>query len=116
MRSALLEDAMTDLIKSSNQEPFHNPWSRYDSPAVSRKYGREYLERLFVNMEKTTFAPEPDLQCEADLASARSLVPDGSTLVVFNENASIADCAKHLHKLTETICEKSQLSVEILSS
>ena len=35
------------LAKSANQLPWFNDWSRYDTPAVFRKHGREYMERLW---------------------------------------------------------------------
>jgi hypothetical protein len=42
------EDTIT---KSANQMPLHTDWHRYETPAVVRKHGRQFLERIWSNME-----------------------------------------------------------------
>ena len=42
---------MQELDKSPNQSPWCNPWHRYESPAVIRKHGPEFLERLWFNSQ-----------------------------------------------------------------
>ena len=40
-----------NITKSANQVPLHTDWHRYETPAVVRKHGRQFLERTWSNME-----------------------------------------------------------------
>ena len=40
-----------NITKSANQVPLHPDWHRYETPAVVRKHGRQFLERMWSNME-----------------------------------------------------------------
>jgi hypothetical protein len=46
----LQEDVMNDenITKSANRLPLPTYWEGYETPAVVRKHGRQFLERLWI--------------------------------------------------------------------
>jgi hypothetical protein len=107
-----LEDAMIKetLIKSPNQLPLHTDWDRYETPAVVRKHGRQFLERLWDHMEGesvlTTF------ERIAQAYGARTYESDDVTLLFFDDPEQAVACARKLRETGVVLSIAAQLSVQ----
>lgn len=85
------------MNKSPNPLPPHTEWQRYESPAVLRKHGREYLERFWA----PTNVAQPRASTIDRLAQdfgASLHASDHTILLTFDDPEAAAICARHLHR------------------
>ena len=92
-----------NITKSANQVPLHTDWKRYETPAVVRKHGRQFLERTWSNMEGHSHP----LGFERVIRhyGAKASESNGITLVSFQDGGRALDCAARLRELdcTESV-------------
>jgi hypothetical protein len=108
----LLEDAMNDshITKSANRLPLHTDWERYETPAAVRKHGRQFLERIWRQLEGER--PGSDLERIAQHFGARSFESEDATLLFFDDAEQAAACARRLLESGEVLSIAAQLSVQ----
>jgi hypothetical protein len=108
----LLEDAMNDsnITKSANRLPLHTDWERYETPAAVRKHGRQFLERIWRQLEGER--PGSDLERIAQHFGARSFESEDATLLFFEDVEQAAACARKLLESGEVLSIATQLSVQ----
>jgi hypothetical protein len=96
-------------LKPPNQLPLHTDWARYEAPAVVRKHGRQFLERLWDHMEgesgSTTF------ERIAQAYGARLYESEDVTLLFFDDPEQAAACARTLRETGVVLSIAAQLSV-----
>lgn len=81
--------------QSRNPLPWSMDWHRYDAPAVIRKHGREFLERLWRESQDET--PLGQLAERLAASYGGTLRQDGDTLVLaFARPERAAACARRL--------------------
>jgi hypothetical protein len=108
----LLEDAMNDsnITKSANRLPLHTDWERYETPAAVRKHGRQFLERIWRQLEGER--PGSALERIARHFGARSFESEDATLLFFEDVDQAAACARKLLESGEVLSIAAQLSVQ----
>lgn len=108
----LLEDAMNDsnITKSANRLPLHTDWERYETPAAVRKHGRQFLERIWRQLEGERSGS--GLERIARHFGARSFESEGATLLFFEDVEQAAACARLLQETGEALSIEVQLSVQ----
>ena len=98
------------MNKSPNLLPPHTEWQRYESPAVLRKHGREYLERLW-----SPATGEKSLEAAIDRLARNfgaGIYATDDTILLFFENPEIAvSCARQLRRFSEVGAIQVQLTV-----
>jgi hypothetical protein len=106
-----LEDAMTkETLKSPNQLPLHTDWDRYETPAVVRKHGRQFLERIWIQSEGESASTSFEQIAQA--YGARLYETDDATLLFFDDAEQAAACARRLRKTSNVLSIAAQLSVQ----
>lgn len=108
----LLEDAMNDsnITKSANRLPLHTDWERYETPTAVRKHGRQFLERIWRQLEGER--PGSGLERIARHFGARSFESEDATLLFFDDVEQAAACARKLLESGEALSVAAQLSVQ----
>jgi hypothetical protein len=108
----LLEDAMNEsnITKSANRLPLHTDWERYETPAAVRKHGRQFLERIWRQLEGER--PGSDLERIARHFGARSFESEDATLLFFDDAEQAAACARLLRQTGDAWSIEVQLSVQ----
>jgi len=108
----LLEDAMNDsnITKSANRLPLHTDWERYETPAALRKHGRQFLERIWRQLEGER--PGSGLERIAHHFGARSFESENATLLFFDDVEQAAACARLLRQTGDVLSIEVQLSVQ----
>jgi hypothetical protein len=94
------------MNKSPNLLPSHTDWQRYESPAVLRKHGREYLERFWAPSNGETA-----LERLAETFGAGIQASDDTILLFFEDPEKAASCARHLRRFAEVETILAQLTV-----
>ena len=84
------------VMKSPNQVPLHTDWERYETPAVVRKHGRQFLERLWIQMEGDV-CPS-GIERIARHYGARLDESNDEILLFFDDADRAAACAKRLRE------------------
>lgn len=96
-------------LKSPNQLPLHTEWERYETPAVVRKHGRQFLDRIWDHMQggsgSTTF------ERIAQAYGGRLYETEDATLLFFDDPEQAAACARTLRKTGAVVSIAAQLSV-----
>jgi hypothetical protein len=98
------------LTKSPNQVPLHTDWARYETPAVVRKHGRQFLERFW-----TPQKGEPRALSFEEIAKsygARIEEFEDVALLFFEDADQAAACARKLRETGEALSIAVQLSVQ----
>ena len=98
------------IAKSPNRLSIHTDWSRYDSPAVLRKHGPEFLERLWVQSLGQTLASELAKiaeRCRADFQAS-----DDQLILSFDSPEQALACARRLRRFREVEALRVQLTVQ----
>ena len=93
---------MNAITKSPNQLPHHEDWSRYDSPTVVRRHGREFLERTWKNSLRPRPAVAPSKAELREIVCAHGGEPitlAGLTLLFFPDVAKAIACETRLSSL-----------------
>lgn len=98
------------LPKSPNRLPLHTDWSRYDSPAVVRKHGREYLERLWVQSLGESLDSELG-RMTARYGAGLQLSENG-LLLSFDRPEQALACARRLRSFQEVEAIRAHLTVQ----
>jgi hypothetical protein len=98
------------LTKSPNQVPLHTDWARYETPAVVRKHGRQFLERFWAPQEGEPQAPS--LKRIAESYGARIEESEDVTLLFFEDADQAAACARKLRESGEALSIAAQLRVQ----
>jgi hypothetical protein len=78
----------------------HTDWHRYETPAVVRKHGRQFLERIWSNMEGHSHPSGFERVIRHYGAEASE--SGGITLVSFQDGGCALDCAERLRELDDT--------------
>ena len=103
------EDTIT---KSANQVPLHTDWQRYETPAVVRKHGRQFLERIWMHMEGEN--PDAAISRIARRFGANIGEAEGMTLLSFDDLERALACARTLREAGEALSVTAQLGVRRL--
>ena len=92
-----------NISKSANQIPHHTDWKRYETPAAVRKHGRQFLERLWSNMEG--HGQPSGFERVIRHYGAKASESHGVTLVSLQDEGLALDCAERLRELdcTESV-------------
>jgi hypothetical protein len=98
------------MNKSPNLFPPHTEWQRYESPAVLRKHGREYLERFWSPMTGER-SLEAAINRLARNFGAGIYASDDTVLLFFENPETAASCAKQLRRFSEIGAIQAQLTV-----
>jgi hypothetical protein len=97
-------------LKSPNQLPLHTGWERYETPAVVRKHGQQFLDRMWEHMQgesgSTTF------EQIAHAHGARLYETEDATLLFFDDPEQAAACARTLRKTGVVVSMTAQLSAQ----
>ena len=98
------------MNKSPNLLPPHTEWQRYESPAVLRKHGREYLERFWspATGEKSL---EAAINRLARNLGAGVYASDDTILLFFDNPETAVSCARQLLRFSEVGAIQAQLTV-----
>ena len=103
-----------NITKSANQVPLHADWHRYETPAVVRKHGRQFLERIWMNME----GENPDAAISRIAKRFGAQVGESKdmtmTLLSFDDLERALACAHTLREAGETLYVVAQLGVRRL--
>ena len=103
-----------NITKSANQVPLHADWHRYETPAVVRKHGRQFLERIWMNME----GESPDAAISRIAKRFGAQVGESKdttmTLLSFDDLEMALACAHTLREAGETLSVVAQLGVRRL--
>jgi hypothetical protein len=110
MQDALFDFRRNAMHKSPNLLPSHTDWQRYESPAVLRKHGREYLERFWAPSHGET-ALESALERMAKAFGAGIHASDDTILLCFENPEKAASCARHLRRFAEVETILVQLTI-----
>ncbi len=97
------------LTKSPNQVPLHTDSARYETPAVVRKHGRQFLERFWALQEGEPQALS--FEQIAESYGARIEEFEDVTLVFFEGADQAAACARKLRESGEAVSIAAQLRV-----
>ena len=89
-----------NITKSANQIPYHTDWKRYETPAVVRKHGRQFLERIWSNLEGHDHPS--GFERVIRHYDAKACKSHGVTLVSFQDGGRALDCAARLRELDDT--------------
>ncbi len=98
------------LTKSPNQVPLHTDWARYETPAVVRKHGRQFLERFWAPQEGEPQALS--FEQIAESYGARIEESEDVTLLFFEDADQAAACARKLRESGEALSIAAQLRVQ----
>ena len=103
-----------NIIKSANQVPLHTDWHRYETPAVVRKHGRQFLERIWMHME----GENPDAAISRIAKRFGAHVGESKdttmTLLSFDDLELALACARTLREAGECPAVTAQLGVRRL--
>lgn len=103
-----------NITKSANQVPLHADWHRYETPAVVRKHGRQFLERIWMNME----GENPDAAISRIAKRFGAHVGESKdmtmTLLSFDDLDRAVACARTLREAGEALSVVAQLGVRRL--
>ncbi|MGX2041332.1 hypothetical protein ACWJKU_14540 [Methylocaldum sp. MU1018] len=100
----------SNITKSANRLPLHTDWERYETPAAVRKHGRQFLERIWRQLEGER--PGSGLERIAQHFGARSFESEDATLLFFEDADQAAACARLLQETGEALSIEVQLSVQ----
>jgi len=100
----------SNYIKSANRLPLHTDWERYETPAAVRKHGRQFLERIWRQLEGER--PQPGLERIAQHFGARTFESEDATLLFFEDVEQAAACVRLLRETGEAWSIEVQLSVQ----
>ena len=100
------------INKSANQVPLHTDWHRYETPAVVRKHGRQFLERIWMHMEGEN--PDAAISRIAKRFGAHVGESEGMTLLCFDDLDRAVACARTLREAGEALSVVAQLGVRRL--
>ena len=100
------------ITKSANQMPLHTDWHRYETPAVVRKHGRQFLERIWMHMEGES--PDSAISRIARRFGADIGEAEGMTLLCFDDLERALACARTLREAGEALSVVAQLGVRRL--
>lgn len=98
------------LTKSPNRLPLHTDWARYETPAVVRKHGRQFLERFWAPHEGEPQALS--FERIAESYGARIDESEDVMLLFFEDAEQAAACARKLRETGEALSIAAQLSVK----
>lgn len=98
------------ITKSANRLPLHTDWERYETPAAVRKHGRQFLERIWRQLEGER--PGSNVERIARHFGARSFESEDATLLFFEDVEQAAGCARLLRQTEEALTIEVQLSVQ----
>lgn len=98
------------LTKSPNRLPLHTDWARYETPAVVRKHGRQFLERFWAHQEGEPHALSFEQIAESYGARIEEL--EDVTLLFFEDADQSAACARRLRETGEAPSIAVQLRVQ----
>ena len=101
-----------NITKSANQVPLHTDWHRYETPAVVRKHGRQFLERIWMHMEGES--PDSAISRIAKRFGAHVGESEGMTLLCFDDLDRAMACARTLREAGEALSVIAQLGVRRL--
>lgn len=93
---------MTVITKSPNQLSHSEDWSRYDSPTVVRRHGREFLERTWKASLSPTPGAAPSNAGLLEIIRAQAGIPitlAGVTLLFFSSEEQAIACETRLSGL-----------------
>jgi hypothetical protein len=105
------EDTIT---KSANQVPLHTDWQRYETPAVVRKHGRQYLERIWMHMEGESTDSAISRIAKRFGAHVGESKDMTMTLLSFDDLERALACARTLREAGEALSVVAQLGVRRL--
>lgn len=99
-----------NMTKSPNRLPLHTDWERYETPAVVRKHGRQFLERLWTQMEGEVYPS--GIERIARHYGARIDESEDETLLFFDDADRAAACARQLREAGEALSISASLNVK----
>ncbi|WP_026608612.1 hypothetical protein [Methylocaldum szegediense] len=97
-------------LKSPNQLPLHTDWERYETPAVVRKHGRQFLDRMWDRIQGESGSATFERITEAH--GGRLYETEDATLLFFDDPNEAAECARKLRETGQVLSIAAQLSVK----